>query len=128
MRLVSDPVFGEVDLTASEEELAELADAVAEGDRFIGSTSSEGTDLLAGIEARKTSSTGVLIELDASRQVLVIGGSPGARAILAANLRAMATAEDGGHLHVDYFPEHPYLLEGSVPIVVNSPHRGMPSR
>ncbi|WP_327242083.1 Imm32 family immunity protein [Streptomyces sp. NBC_01320] len=128
MRLVSDPVFGEVDLTASAEELADLAYAVAEGDGFIGSTSSLDGDTLAGIEARKASGTGVRIELDASRQVLVISGDPGARAILADNLKPMATAEGGGHLHIDYFPEHPYLVEGSVPIVVNSPHGGMPTR
>ncbi|MGW4558619.1 Imm32 family immunity protein [Streptomyces sp. NPDC004365] len=68
------------------------------------------------------------IEFDTSRQVLVISGDFGARAILAENLQAMTTAEDGGHLHIDYFPEHPYLVEGSVPIVVNSPHGGMPTR
>lgn len=128
MRLVSDPVFGEVDLTASAEELADLAEAVAEGDRFIRSTSSEGSALLAGVAVEKASRPGVRIDLDASRQTLVISGDPDARAILADNLRAMATAKDGGHLHVDYFPEHPYLLEGSVPIVVNSPHGGIPSR
>ncbi|MFF1650861.1 hypothetical protein [Streptomyces sp. NPDC058240] len=128
MRLVSDPVFDEVDLTASAEELADLAYAVAEGDGFIGSTSSLDGDALAGIEARKASGTGVRIELDALRQVRVISGDPGARAILADNLKAMATAEDGGHLHIDYFPEHPYLVEGSVPIVVNSPHGGMPTQ
>ncbi|MEU1514040.1 hypothetical protein ABZ490_18075 [Streptomyces sp. NPDC005811] len=128
MRLVSDPVFGEVDLTASAEELADLAYAVAEGDGFIGSTSSPDGRTLAGIEARKASGPGVRIELDASRQVLVISGDAGARAILAGNLKAMATAEDGGHLHIDHFPEHPYLVEGSVPMVVNSPHGGMPTR
>ncbi|MFF1918200.1 hypothetical protein ACFVYE_43125 [Streptomyces sp. NPDC058239] len=128
MRLVSDPVFGEVDLTASAEELADLAYAVAEGDGFIGSASSLDGDTLVGIEARKASGAGVRIELDALRQVLVISGDPGARAILADNLKSMATAEGGSHLHIDYFPEHPYLVEGSVPIVVNSPHGGMPTQ
>ncbi|WP_067810223.1 Imm32 family immunity protein [Nocardia beijingensis] len=128
MRLVFDPVFGEVDLTASVEELASLARAVAEGYGFIGSTSPLGGGTLAGVGVRKASGPGIRIELDASRQVLVISGAPGARAILAANLQSMATAEDGGHLHIDYFPGHPYLVEGSVPIVVNSPHGGMPTR
>ncbi|MFJ9871056.1 hypothetical protein [Streptomyces sp. NPDC101165] len=128
VRLVSDPVFGEVDLTASAEELAGLASAVTEGDGFIGSTSPLAGETLAGIEVRKTAGPGVRIELDASRQVLVISGDFGARAILADNLQAMATAETGGHLHIDYFPEHPYLVEGSVPIVVNSPHGGLPTR
>ncbi|MFD8006720.1 Imm32 family immunity protein [Streptomyces mirabilis] len=39
-----------------------------------------------------------------------------------------ASAEDGGHLHIDYFPGHFYLAEGSLPLVVNSPHGGMPTR
>ncbi|MEV6386905.1 Imm32 family immunity protein [Nocardia xishanensis] len=128
MRLVFDPVFGEVDLTASVEELASLAGAVAEGDRLIRSTSPSDDDTLAGVEVRKASGPGIRIELDAARQVLVIGGDPGARAILAADLQSMATAEDGGHLHIDYFPGHPYLVEGSLPVVVNSPHGGMPTR
>ncbi|MFE5797105.1 hypothetical protein ACFQ8C_31635 [Streptomyces sp. NPDC056503] len=126
MRLVPDPVFGEVDLTASAEELASLASAVAGGDGFIGSTSPLDGDTLAGIEVRMTSGPGVRIALDASRQVLVISGDHKAREILADNLHAMATAEDGGHLHIDCFPEHPYLVEGSLPMVVNSPHGGMP--
>jgi hypothetical protein len=128
VRLVSDPVFGEVDLTASAHELAALARAVAEGDGFIGSAAPLDVDTLAGIEVRKASDPGVRIELDAARQVLVISGDPGARAVLAANLQAMASTEEGGHLHIDYFPEHDYLVEGSVSVVVNSPHGGMPVR
>ncbi|MEE1671279.1 hypothetical protein RCR19_38180 [Streptomyces sp. WAC07094] len=128
VRLVPDPVLGEVDLTASAEELAGLANAVTEGEGFIGSASPLAGEALAGIEVRNTSGPGVRIEFDTSRQVLVISGDFGARAILAENLQAMTTAEDGGHLHIDYFPEHPYLVEGSVPIVVNSPHGGMPTR
>ncbi|WP_329382405.1 Imm32 family immunity protein [Streptomyces sp. NBC_01716] len=128
MRLVADPLSGEVDITASAKELSSLAGAVAEGTGFIGSTSPPDSDALAGIDVRRASGPGVQIELDASRQVLVISGDLEARAILAANLQGMATAEEGGHLHIDYFPEHPYLVEGSVPIVVNSPHGGMPTR
>jgi hypothetical protein len=81
-----------------------------------------------GIEVRTAPGPGLRIELDASRQVLVISGDRGTRAILAENVQAMAAAEDGGHLHIDYFPEHPYLAEGSVPMVINSPLGGMPTR
>ncbi|MEE1830220.1 Imm32 family immunity protein [Streptomyces sp. SP17KL33] len=130
MRLVSDPVYGEVDLTATAAELTCLASAVAEGDGFISSASASALDCntLAGIEVRKAPGSGVRISLDVQRQALVISGDPVARAVLAENLHAMATAEDGGHLHIDYFPEHPYLVEGSLPLVVNSPHGGMPIR
>lgn len=128
MRLVSDPVFGEVDVKASAEELTELARAVAEGDGFVGATSPMPGDSLAGVEVREAPGPGVRIELDAGRRVLVISGDPSARAILAANIQGVATTEGAGHLHVDHFPEHPYLVAGSVPLVVNSPHGGMPTR
>ncbi|MFI5808749.1 hypothetical protein [Streptomyces sp. NPDC051561] len=130
MRLVPDPVCGEVALTATASELARLAGAIAEGAGFISTASMRPLDgnTLAGIEVRTTLSSGVRIDLDAQRQTLVISGDADARAVLADNLHAMATAEDGGHLHIDYFPEHPYLMAGSLPVVVNSPHGGMPAR
>ncbi|WP_425424625.1 Imm32 family immunity protein [Streptomyces phaeochromogenes] len=56
----------------------------------------------------------------------MISGDSDNRGVLAENLRDLATAEDGGHLHIDYFPGHFYLAEGSLPLVVNSPHGGMP--
>ncbi|RCH64522.1 hypothetical protein DT019_32545 [Streptomyces sp. SDr-06] len=115
-------------ITASAEELASLARAVAEGAGFIGSTSPLDSDALAGIDVRRAVGPGIKIGLDASRQVLVISGDPGARAIFAADLQGMATAEDGGHLQIGYFPEHPYLVEESLPIVVDSLHGGMPTR
>ncbi|CAM5244420.1 Imm32 family immunity protein [Streptomyces aurantiogriseus] len=128
MRLVSDPEYGEVDLSASAEELTELANAVAQGEGLLGSTLSPGSDTLTGVEVRGTSGPGVLIRRDAERQILVISGDAAGRAVLAENLRDMATADDGGHLHIDYFPGHCYLTEGSLPLVVNSPHGGMPTR
>ena len=128
MRLKSDPVFGEVDVKASAEELTELARAVVEGDGFVGATSPVPGDSLAGVEVREAPGPGVRIELDVERRVLVISGDRRARTVLAANIGEVAAAEDGGHLHVDYFPEHPYLAEGSVPVVVNSPRGGMPTR
>ncbi|WP_326709819.1 hypothetical protein OG758_11030 [Streptomyces sp. NBC_01474] len=130
MRLLSDPVYGEVDLTATARELVCLASAVAEGAGFISaaSASSHDSNTLAGIKVGKALGSGLRIDLDAQRQTLVISGDADARAILAENLHAMATAEDGSHLHIDYYPEHPYLVEGSLPLVVNSPHGGMPTR
>jgi hypothetical protein len=105
-----------------------LASAVARGEGLLNSTPSPDGNTLAGVEVRSTSGPGVLIHRDSERQILVIGGDSESRAVLAENLQAMATAEDGGHLHVDYFPGHHYLTEGSLPLVVNSPHGGMPTR
>ena len=128
MKLVCDPVYGEVDLSASAEELNRLTSAVGAGEALLSSTSAPGSDNLAGVEVRKGSGPGVRIHLNALRHVLVISGDRAARAALADNLRAMAAAGDSGHLHIDYFPDHPYLVEGSLSLVVNSPHGGMPTR
>ncbi|MEH0421704.1 Imm32 family immunity protein [Streptomyces sp. B21-083] len=128
MRLVSDPRSGEVDLTASAEELMRLANAVALGEGLVRATSAPGSDTLTGVGVKRTSGPGALVHRDTERQILMISGDPASRAALAENLQSMATAEDGGHLHIDYFPGHFYLAEGSVPLVVNSPHGGMPTR
>lgn len=128
MRLVCDPLFREVDLMASAEELSRLAGAVADGEGLLSSTASPGSNDLAGVEVKKTAGPGVLIRLDPERQILVISGDSAGRAVLAGNLLSMASAEAGGHLHVDYFPGHFYLAEGSLSLVVNSPHGGMPAR
>ncbi|MGI5453241.1 Imm32 family immunity protein [Streptomyces sp. CA-249302] len=128
MKLVLDRAYGEVDLTASAEQLNRLASAVGDGEGLLGPTSAPGGDHLAGVEVETSSGPGVRIRLDAPRHVLVISGDPVARAALADDLRAMAAAEDGGHLHIDYFPDHPYLMEGTLSLVVNSPHGGMPTR
>ncbi|WP_329362329.1 Imm32 family immunity protein [Streptomyces sp. NBC_01483] len=128
MKLVSDPGYGEVDLSASAEELTGLASAVAQGEGLFSSIFSPDGNTLAGVEVRGSSGPGVLIHRDAERQILVISGDSAGRTVLAENLRDMATAEDGGHLHIDHFPGHRYLAEGSLPLVVNSPHGGMPTR
>ena len=128
MRLVSDPLFSEVVLTASAEELSRLAGAVADGEGLLSSMDSPDSSDLAGVEVKKTPGPGVLIQLDPDRQILVVSGDCAGRAVLADNLLGMASAEDGGHLHVDYFPGHFYLAEGSLSLVVCSPHGGMPTR
>ena len=128
MRLVCDPVSSEVDLKASAEELSRLAVAVADGEGVLRSAVSPGSNDLAGVEVKKTSGPGVLIRLDPERQILVISGDSAGRAVLADNLLSMASAEGGGHLHVDYFPGHFYLAEGSLSLIINSPHGGMPAR
>ncbi|MGW0856181.1 Imm32 family immunity protein [Streptomyces sp. NPDC002690] len=133
MILVSDPIFGEVELTGSAIELARLAGAVAEGAGFISSVSATalGGEVLTGVEVREASGPGVLIHLDSQRQILVISGDPVAMALFAGNLDAMATAmadvDGGGHRHIDHFPGHPYLVEGSMPLVVGIPGEGPPT-
>lgn len=129
MRIVSHSAFGEVHLSATETELTRLADLVAAGEGSLTCESEPAEPgALAAVEVAQATGPGVRIHVDTTRHVLVISGDASARAILADNLNGTAQMEDGGHLHVDYFPDHPYLAAGSVPLVVDSPDGGMPRR
>lgn len=127
MEILSYPNSRELCLVGTAAELTRLASAVAagEGSLTCSPTSPEGRTVTA---VRITGTTGPGVRVDVSRNTLLISGDAEARAVLADNLRAMAELEDGGHLHVDHFPDHPYLAPGSVPLVVESPHGGMPRR
>ncbi|GAB2814039.1 hypothetical protein GCM10027176_18240 [Actinoallomurus bryophytorum] len=118
------PATGELDLTATAAELTRLADMIAVGTGSLTCT----PETLVGVKVADSADPGVRIHLDGRREVLLITGGPAARNILAHNIRGVAEMDDGGHLHVDYFPDHPYLLADSLPLVVKSPHGGMPAR
>jgi hypothetical protein len=61
------------------------------------------------------------------RRLTVRGGDEG-RSILADELRAVGDMDDGGHAHIEYFEGHFYLGAGSLPLILISPHGGMPRR
>lgn len=130
MKIEFDPSYALGDVSGSAEDLNLLARVVAEGEGVIDLPSSAATGRhdLTGVDVRDTPGPGVLLHLDASRRVLVISGDGPARTVLADNLREMAELDDGGHLHIEYFPDHFFLAEGSLALVVNSPHGGMPRR
>ncbi|GAA4510943.1 hypothetical protein GCM10023191_074320 [Actinoallomurus oryzae] len=125
MEILSYPNSRELCLVATAAELTRLAAAVAagEGSFACSPTSPEGRAVTA---VRVVGTAGPGVRVDVSQSTLLIDGDAEARAVLADNLRDMAAMEDGGHLHVDHFPGHPYLAAGSVPLVVESPHGGMP--
>ncbi|MFI1386340.1 hypothetical protein [Embleya sp. NPDC020886] len=124
MIVVSDPNFDEVVLTGSVDDLTGLADMVARGKGFLGSSlaAPQDGDSLAGVEVADVSRPGVYVRLDAPRGILVIDGDPAARALFSAQLHSMTAAmtavDGGGHRHIDHFPGHPYLVEGSHPLVI----------
>ncbi|MCT9005385.1 Imm32 family immunity protein [Streptomyces rhizosphaerihabitans] len=61
----------------------------------------------------------ILISSSGDNETLDIQGGPEALALLADNIEGFASeADQGDHLHVDYFPEHDYLAEGSGSMVV----------
>jgi hypothetical protein len=74
---------------------------------------------LTRLRIRTVPAGGVVLSVSAeAREVLVEGEAEGLR-VLGENLRALAAEADyGDHLHIEYFPEHFYLDESSVPAVV----------
>ncbi|MFC5182314.1 Imm32 family immunity protein [Actinomadura harenae] len=127
MNLVFDPVFDEVELNGVEAELARVAAVVAVGEGFVGAVSSAppGSEPLVGVEVRRTPGPGVSVLLDGPRQTLVVSGDAVAMALFADQLRvmtaAMASEEGGTHRHIQHYPGHPYLAEGSVPLMIGIP-------
>jgi hypothetical protein len=61
------------------------------------------------------------VRIDLLDDGILISGAIGAREILASNLDDFAASPEvaGDHLHIDYFPGHYYLGEGSLPLVVS---------
>ncbi|WP_306370985.1 hypothetical protein [Nocardiopsis sp. CC223A] len=71
----------------------------------------------ARVDVRHRASGKVRVSVDGG--TLVIEGAPESLAVLAENVEVFADeAHPRHHLHVDHFPGHYYLAEGSAPVVV----------
>jgi hypothetical protein len=59
--------------------------------------------------------------LTASREgrELVLTGDPSAMGILRKNIAQLGddTEVPGGHIHIEHFPDHPYIRSGSLPLI-----------
>jgi hypothetical protein len=98
-----------ISLSASAAEYLALAAALHQGQGTL--------DHDAGIVVEARPAGPVVISLDAGR--MVIQGSPDSLAILAEIVEDAASAAGcGGHVHIEYFPGHGYLGEGSIPVVL----------
>ncbi|WP_169815322.1 Imm32 family immunity protein [Nocardia yamanashiensis] len=111
---------GMVDISGAASEFVELAAVVVRGEGRVE------TEELVAVEVRSDAGPGVLIRVDESRRVLVVVGDRESRVLLAEDLREVGAMTVGGHQHIEYFPQFGYLREGSAPLVLNSPHGGMP--
>ncbi|MFC5185043.1 hypothetical protein ACFPM5_26990 [Actinomadura harenae] len=73
---------------------------------------------LSRIDFRQASGK-VGISSSGDGEVMEVQGGLDSLALLADNIEGFALeADQGDHLHVDHFPEHDYLAEGSDPLVV----------
>jgi len=114
-----------VDITADRADLCRLADLVAGG----------GEQSLAQ-PAHPRHLRGVVVEVTQGpvavgvddRGYLTVRGGAESRSFLADLLRDVAAMDDGGHVHLEHVEGHPHLAPDSVPLILNSPHGGMPRR
>ncbi|WP_415648661.1 hypothetical protein [Stackebrandtia soli] len=132
MRVLFFPNEGGVDVSGGAAELVVLALALVAGEGCVEATASAepsfgGTEL-ASVQVVGNSGPGVRIRVDLEHRGLLIEGDRQGLTALADNVRSIAEMDDGGHQHIEYFPGHYYLAAGSLAMVVNSPHGGMPTR
>lgn len=132
MRILFFPHEDGVDVSGSAADLVALALALGAGKGGMETTASTepsfgGTEL-ASVEVVSTSGPGVRIKVDSEQSVLLIEGDRLGLTALGDELRSIAEMDDGGHQHIEYFRDHHYLAAGSLAVVVNSPHGGMPIR
>lgn len=132
MRVLFFPSESGVDLSGSASELVGLALTLSTGMGITEASASAepsfgGTELTS-VEVLVRSGTGVRIGVDSEHRALLIEGDRMGLSALADEMRSMAEMNDGGHQHIEYYPGHYYLAAGSLAMVVNSPHGGMPTR
>lgn len=128
MKVMFHPPSGQVDLASTRAGLRKLAALLASGSGTMAgeqATSPWGEIPLARI-AVGTSRSRVLVSVDAAARTLSVTGAPEHLNVLAEIVDDLAAATAGGHVHVEHYPDHPYLQEGSFSLILNSPLGGMP--
>jgi hypothetical protein len=116
------PATGEVEVSGSRETLVRLADllAAAPGRLAADEAADPGTygQCLAEIVVLDPTGAKAAIDVDAATRTLVLTGGRAALTLLGDNVRELAIGgEPDDNLHVDYFPDHFYLDESSLPTV-----------
>ena len=132
MQLLWHTTRGEVDMSGTAEDYEALAALIHTGHGTHAAASSPaaaaaGVVALREIRVSTIADQAVLITVNSDDSSLQVTGDATRLNVLADNLLACAGAEEGGHQHVEYFPEHFYLAEGSAALIINSPHGAMPN-
>jgi hypothetical protein len=128
MKVLFHPASNMVDLSSDPAGLADLAALFSTGAGMRSSedgASSNGEVALTRLIARTTTGR-ILITADEHTRTLTFAGSAQHLNTLAEIVHETAVAADGGHVHIEHYPDHPYLAQGSTPVVLNHPLGGMP--
>ena len=132
MKILFYPTSGYIDLSGTADDYHALAALISAGGGTRAAehdaTDPFGGTALSCVRISTAANSMVLISIDHADGILQISGAPAPLAIFASNLESMAADEHGGHLHIEYYPDHPYLAPASADLIVNSPHGGMPTR
>ncbi|MFJ9379408.1 hypothetical protein [Streptomyces sp. NPDC101455] len=122
MKVLRDDSTGELELSGSRSELLALGRKLRSGDGEIllakASDPFPYSGSLLRIGVRQASGK-VRISSSGDSGSLDVEGRLESLSLLAENIEGFALeADQGDHLHVDYFPEHDYLAGGSGSLVV----------
>jgi hypothetical protein len=116
--------LGEVNIAGHVRDLEEFVGVLVLGSGSL-ATSSEGDpspyrEFLSCIAVRSVLEGRIVLSVDEDEGVLKIAGSLKFLYILAENICELCRESVlGEHLHVDYFPEHFYLAESQVSLVIH---------
>ena len=113
---------GEVEVAATRAALRRFADLLdSEGGRVAAQRVADPAPYekcLDGIDFVPVADGEVVFRVDQGVGLLVVEGGSSKVAVLAKNIRGLADdGQSGEHLHVEYFPEHFFLGEATLPIV-----------
>ena len=122
MKVLRENSSGEMEISGTRSELLALGRKLRGGRGEISlpevSDPSPYDRPLSRIEFRRASGK-VRLSSSGEGEVLAVRGGLESLALLADNIEGFALGADRGcHLHVDYFPAHDYLAEGSESLVV----------
>jgi hypothetical protein len=121
MKVMLHPPSNMVDVSSDHGGLAYLAGLVASGAGTMlteDTASPYGEIALTQVTVRTTAGR-VRITADTDTRTLAIAGAAEHLEALADALADVAQSSGRGHVHIEHFPDHPYLREESAPLVVS---------
>jgi hypothetical protein len=116
----SDSPFREALLSGNAQEFAHLAQLVASGDGLVELEETEFAPYafaMRRLRVTTRSSPSVAVRVDEESAVVAIEGPRQGLDVLSENFAALSDASPGYDIHIEWYPNHPYLAEESFPIV-----------
>ena len=113
----------EICISVTKDELSDFAKRILEKETIIKVNSSDlkafkpYDSFLQGIIIMHVDAALVIISITNDNYVSISGDSKMIE-IFSENIKALSIHEKWGHIHVEHYPDHPYLSANSLPIVI----------